>query len=305
MKMITQEQILAKPSQLSIYLLFILLIIAWGFGWPVIKTSISYCPPCWFVSFRFIVALVAVTIYLLITKQLRLPKLLDIPLLCSVGLLQIALYILLVNIGLKYVAPGQSAILSYSTPLIVTPIACIWFGEQLYPLKLIGLFLGLAGILILFSPWTINWHDHNMLLGNCLLLLAAISNTMAMLHMRFAKWHSSALQLLPWQLLIAAVLTLIFSWIIDHPTIIVNMSFIGCLAYLALIATAFGYWASMQITKSLPLSTTSMCLLAVPVTSLLSSMFFLGEHLTTSVLIAFVLILGGLICVVFPKRIGT
>lgn len=304
MKTITQEQILAKPSHLSIYLLFIVLIIAWGIGWPVIKTSISYCPPCWFVSFRFIVALIAVTIYLLITNQLRMPKLKDIPLLCSVGLLQIALYILLVNVGLKYVAPGQSAILSYSTPLIVTPIACIWFGEQLSPLKLIGLFLGLAGILILFSPWAINWHDHNMLLGNCLLLLAAIANAIAMLHMRFATWHSSALQLLPWQLLIAAVLTLTFAWIIDpHPTIVVNISFIGCLAYLALIATAFGYWASMQITKNLPVSTTSVCLLAVPVTSLLSSMIFLGEHLSLSLLLAFVLILGGLICVVFPKRI--
>ena len=303
MKTITQEQSLAKPPQLSIYILFILLILVWGLGWPVIKTSINYCPPCWFVTFRFIIAFLAITIYLICTKQLRLPKLIDIPLLCSVGLLQIALYILLVNVGLKYVPPGQSSILSYSTPLIVTPIACIWFKEQLTPLKLIGLFLGLGGILLLFSPWAINWHNHEMLLGNGLLLLAAFSSATAMLHMRFTTWHSTALQLLPWQLLIAAIPTFIFSWIIDpHPVIIINESFIACLAYLGLIATIFGYWASMQITKALPVSTTSVCLLAVPVTSLLSSMIFLGERLTLTVFIAFMLILGGLICVIFPKK---
>ena len=44
MKTIIQEQILSKPPQLSVYFLFLLLIIAWGFSWLVIKTSISYCP---------------------------------------------------------------------------------------------------------------------------------------------------------------------------------------------------------------------------------------------------------------------
>lgn len=304
MKTILQEQSLAKPSQLSIYILFIFLILVWGLGWPVIKTSIKYCPPCWFVSFRFIVAFIVVTIYLSITKQLRLPKRVDVPLLCSVGLLQIAFYLLLVNVALKFVPAGQSSILSYSTPLIVTPIACFWFKEQLTPLKSIGLFLGLGGILLLFSPWSMNWHDHYLLLGNGLLLTAAISMATAMLHIRFATWHSSALQLLPWQLLLAAIPTILFAWIIDpHPTIILNQSFWSCLIYLGLIATAFGYWASMQVTKTLPVSTTSVCLLAVPVISLLSSMFFLGEHLSLTVFIAFILILCGLICVVFPKRI--
>ncbi len=300
MKTFAQPQTLTKPSEFSIYLLFLLLIIAWGLGWPVIKTSIRYCPPCWFVTFRFIVAFIAVTTYLFFKRELYLPKRKDIPLLLSVGLLQISIYILLVNVGLKYVQPGQSAILSYCTPLIVTPIACIWFGEQLSALKLMGLLFGLSGIILLFSPWAINWHDHNTLLGNSLLLLAAVSCSLAMIHMRFATWHSPALQLLPWQLLIAAVPTLLFSMIIDpHPTIIVNYSFIGCLAYLALIATAFGYWASMQITKSLPVSTTSICLLAVPITSLLSSIIFLDEQLSLSVLVAFVLMLVGLFCVVF------
>ncbi len=303
MKTITQEQSLAKSSQLSIYILFILLILVWGFGWPVIKTSIKYCPPCWFVSFRFILAFIAVTIYLFITKQLLLPKRCDIPLLCSVGLLQIALYILLVNVALKYVPPGQSSILSYSTPLIVTPIASVWFKEELTPLKLIGLFLGLGGILLLFSPWAINWHDHHVLFGNGLLLLAAIAMATAMLHMRFATWHSTALQLLPWQLLLATIPTLLFSCIVDpHPTIIMSKSFWCCLLYLGLISTAFGYWASMQVTKALPVSTSSICLLAAPVISLISSMFFLGEHLSTTVFVAFTLILCGLICVVFPKR---
>jgi len=45
--------------------------------------------------------------------------------------------------------------------------------------------------------------------------------------------------------------------------------------------------------RSLPAVTTSLCLLATPVVSVLIATFWLGETLTASLAIAIVLILGG------------
>lgn len=299
-------QSLNPESPVSLFwiiLILLTLILIWGIGWPVIKISLQYCSAGWFVSFRLLSSIIVIFAALGILGQLKLPTRKDIPLVLSVGLLQIGFYTLLINLGLMYVPPGRSAILSYSTPLIVTPIACIWFGEELSPLKLIGLLLGLTGIVLLFSPWASDWHDHKVILGNSLLLLAAVSWAIVMLHMRFSTWHSSPLQLLPWQLLVALVPTLIYALITEpHPHIIFNLHLFGCVFYLGLLATAFGYWASMLISKSLPVTTTSICFLAVPVVGLLSSMWILSEPITPMITMAFIAILGGLICVALGKR---
>ena len=298
----TEKTAVTNVSHKFVYLVLVTLVLIWGLGWPVIKISTQYCPPIWFVTIRLFAALLVVFPLLAFTKNLILPTRKDIPLLLSAGFLQIGLYTLFINIGLMYVPPGRSAILAYATPLIVTPIACIWFGEKLSPLKLIGLLLGLSGIVLLFSPWASNWHDYHVILGNCALLLAAVVWAIALLHFRFSTWHSSPLQLLPWQLLIATIPMVICAMIIEpHPTIIVNYSLIFCALYLGVLATAFGYWASMLIAKSLPVCTTSICFLSVPVLGLFSSMLILGEPLTVTISLAFGLILGGLFCVVRAK----
>ena len=66
------------------------------------------------------------------------------------------------------------------------------------------------------------------------------------------------------------------------------------LLYNGPVATAFGYWASVTVTRALPALTTSIGLLAVPVMGLLSSMISLGEPLTWSLTVGLVGIVLGL-----------
>ena len=63
----------------------------------------------------------------------------------SIGLVQMAAMLTLMNFGLTSVAAGRSAILSYTTPLWVVPGAMLILGERLHLVKAMALLLGIRG----------------------------------------------------------------------------------------------------------------------------------------------------------------
>lgn len=285
-------------SNTRLYLLFAFIIIIWGLSWPISKIGVHYISPIWFTTARLVVGTLSMFLLLLASNKLTLPSRKDLPLILWLGLLQIGLFLILVNVGLYYTGVGRAAIIVYSTPLWVTPAAIFIFGEQMRPLKLIGLLLGILGIFMLFSPWSFNWHDKQVVLGNGLLIGASMCWAIAILISRYSTWHSSALSLIPWQLLVGTIPALLAAFIFEpHPHIEWHFSLIGILFYIGVLVTALGYWGTMLITRSLPIMTTSLCFLGAPVIGLLSSACFLGEPLTLDLIIAMSLIILGLIAV--------
>jgi probable blue pigment (indigoidine) exporter len=66
------------------------------------------------------------------------------------------------------------------------------------------------------------------------------------------------------------------------------------LAYVGPIATAFAYWAMVEVGRHLRASTISMALLATPSLGLLISALTLGETVTVSLAIGVVLVAMGI-----------
>lgn len=287
-----------SQPQPRLYLLFAFIILIWGISWPVSKVGVHYISPIWFVAARLTIGTICMFLLCLVTKKLVLPTRKDLPMIIWIGLLQIGIFLILVNVGLYYTGVGHAAIIVYSTPLWVTPTAILFFGEQLQPLKLIGLLLGIAGMVILFNPWEFDWHNKHVLLGNILLVLASFCWASAMLISRYCTWHNSALALIPWQLLVGTVPTIVIASLLEpHPNIEWHTSIITILFYLGVLVTALGYWGTMLISKSLPVMTTSLCFLATPVLGILTSAWYLGEPLTADLIEAMVLIILGLACI--------
>ena len=266
-----------SKTRLAIILLAILSLV-WGLGWPMISLGLPYCPALWYGALRFMGATILV-------------------------FLQMGLFVLLFTLGLKYVPPGRSSIIAYLAPLFVTPIAVIFFGEKLTPGKIMGLLLGVAGVFVLFSPWQLNWHDPRLLLGNGLLLLSAVVWSAGMLHIRFAKWHRPSHQLFPWQLLTATIVNVLMAMIFSrHPQINWSHPLMLSMGYAILFNTVVGYLLSIIITRYLSVVTTSLGLLAIPIVSLLSSAWLVGEKLDAGILTAMGLIIAGLACVAVSRE---
>lgn len=287
-----------QSSKYGIYLLLAFNVITWALAWPISKIGLDYMAPIWYTVYRLIIGAVACFAILGLQGKLSWPQRRDLPLIISIGCLQMALFLMLINYGLSFVGAGRAAILVYSTPLWVTPLAMLFFSEKVTFLKLIGVLLGLGGIFLLFSPWEFNWNDSAVVLGNMMLLTAALVWAIAMLHTRYGKWHSSPIALVPWQLLLATILTLPAALLLEPSAHIEwNTPLVLTLLYNGLLASAFGYWAGITVSKNLPVVTTSLYYLSVPVLGMLCSALMLGESLSVTALSAMALIVIGLACV--------
>lgn len=281
-----------------IYLLIITLVLIWGLGWPVNKIGLHYISAIWFAALRLIIATLTMFMVVGLIGQLRLPTRQDIPVILVLGVFQITLFITFSLLGLFYVEAGRSAILSYTTPLWVMPIAILFFNEKLTILKLLGFVLGMAGIVVLFSPWSFDWKNVDALWGNLILLCGALSLAIAMVCARNMRWHSSPVVLLPWQLLVGTLPVLLFACYHEpHPQIVWNSVSVTTLIFTAVFATGFANWIAVVISKELPSITVSLSLLAVPLLGIIFSALILGESITFSITIAMLLIPAGIACV--------
>jgi drug/metabolite transporter (DMT)-like permease len=277
------------------YVLLGLVVLVWGLLWPINKFGLYYMPPLWYASLRLIIATICMFLLAKILGQLSIPKGRDWPMILILGFFQTGLFLGFLTIGLNQVGAGRAAILVYSTPIWVTPIAYFFFNEQLSRLKLLGVILGAAGILLLFSPWGLDWSDKKVIIGNILLLAAALSWAFAMIFSRYMPWHSSVLQITPWQLLFATIPVSLFAMFLEpSPHIVWNTPLIISLIYASLLGTAFAFWGIVAVSKQLPVITTSLALLGVPITSVIASALFLHEPITVNIFFAMILVLGGL-----------
>lgn len=279
-------------------LLLVAVVVLWGANWPVMKVGLQSMPPVWFATARM--TLGAATLFALLAAlgRLKLPTRRDLPVVLTVGGLQMAAFLLLVNFALQHVEAGRSAVLAYTTPLWVTPAAMLLMRETLTPRKAAGLVLGLGGLAVLFNPLGFDWARREALVGNALLLGAAFAWSLAILHVRVHRWDSSPLQLAPWQMLMAAVPLGLLSWLTESWSAVRWSGELAViLAYNGPLATAFCFWAVVSVNRALPAITTSLSLLAVPVAGVLFSAVFLGEVLTPTLVGGLLLILAGTVLV--------
>lgn len=270
-------------------------VVVWGANWPIMKVTLEAIPPFSFALARLLLGAACLFAILAAMGRLRLPGRADWPVVLSVGMFQLAAFLVLVNLGLTRVEAGRSAILSYTTLIWVTPMAVVALHERLDRAKTAGLVLGLGGIFVLFSPLDFDWSDGRLVAGNAMLLLAALAWAITIVHVRRHRFTLTALQLAPWQMLVGAVPVALLAVAFEDASAIHHGPGLWlALAYNGPLATAFALWAWIMVNRSLPAVTTAMASLAVPVVGAGASALALGEAVTTAEVAGFGLIVAGL-----------
>jgi drug/metabolite transporter (DMT)-like permease len=270
-------------------------VFAWGFNWVVTKLLLESATPMWLICIRSAVALVALLPLMLIRGDLILPKRTDVPVLLSIGVLHMTAFAALVGIGLSLIPAGRSIVLGYTTPLWVAPGSVLFLGERLSRRSAAGVALGMTGLALIFNPITFDWNDRQALIGNGLLLLAALCWAASILHVRSHKWDSTPFQLVFWEVLLATVLLAVLACVFEGaPRIHMHANTVPLFLYAGVIGVALAYWAMAMVNRSLPAVTTSIGVLATPVVGVLFAAVVLGEAITLPLLGAMLLIGGGI-----------
>lgn len=276
------------------YLILASVVVLWGVNWPIMKIATTVITPLWFVFTRLALGCLCLFGIVAATGRLVIPKREDWSIVFSVGWLQMALYMGLVNIGLTHTEAGRAALIAYSMPIWVVPCAFLLLKERITALKLAGVVAGICGIAALFNPVALDWHDGGKVFGSFCLLGAALSWSLVILHTRRHRWQSSPLTLAPWQMLVALPPLVIAALCIEgppHPLWSPTLTWV--LIYNGPLATAFCFWAVVSVQRALPASTASVSFLGVPVCGIVAATLALHEPLGPDMWIGGGLVLAG------------
>lgn len=267
--------------------------LCWGLNWSVNKLLLRDLSPLWAVSLRSVVGTVALLVLCLARGRLVMPTRADVPVILSIGVLHMTIFSALVSLGLRFVSAGRSVVLAYTTPIWVLPLAYLLLGERAGWPRVTGALLGLTGLAVLFDPQHFAWHDPKALAGNATVLAAAFFWAVNILYVRIHKWVTPPFELTFWQALVATVLLCPTAYLLDGAPPAIPLRTSALLLYGGVIGIAIAYWALAMVNRAVPTSTTAIGLLLVPVVGLGCSWLLLGERPDVALLVATVLILGG------------
>jgi drug/metabolite transporter (DMT)-like permease len=284
----------ARPVAPRGLLLLGTVVLAWGLTWPVNKVILASLSPIWTVAIRSAIGALALLALAAALGRLRPPPRSDVPVLLSLALLHMVGFGVLASVGLARVPTGRSVLLAYTTPLWVMPGAALFLGERLTARRALGVLAGLAGLGVLFDPAAFDWSRRDAIVGNAAMLAAALSWAASILHLRGHRWTSTPFDLLPWQSVLATVVVTAIALGVDGvPVVAWHPTLVAMLLYAGVPGTALAYWAMAMAGRSLPAVTTALGLLVTPIVSVVVATLWLGEPVTPTLILASVLVLGG------------
>lgn len=285
-------------------LLALLVVVAWGLNFVVIKVGLHAIPPLLLAGLRFL--LVAFPALLFVSRpKVPLSLLLGYGLTISFG--QFAFLFCAIRFGMP---AGLASLVLQAQAFLTILLGAFVFKERLQFKQVAGITLAVFGVLVLVEGSLSG--QHVALFGFMLTLAAALSwafgNIFNKKIMQLPQ-PPAIMSLVVWSALVPVVPFFVASLIFDGPAamlqslVSIDITTVLSLVYLAFVATIIGYgiWGTLlgryETWRVAPLS------LLVPVVGLASAALLLGETLSLVQLLGAVLIMAGLYINVFGFRV--
>jgi drug/metabolite transporter (DMT)-like permease len=285
----------------KILLPFLLITLIWSSTWIVIKGQLGVVPPLWSVTYRFIIAGLAM-LAIARLAGLSLPFGRVHLLAATLGLLQFVLNYNLVYASELYITSGLAAVVF---ALLVIPnagLAWLCFGERVSGRFMLGSAVAMAGVGLLFvqeiraSPTP----TAATLTGLGLVLLAVLAASASNV-MQLAKGMKSrpVVPMLGWAMLYGALLDALFALAISGPPVFDTrpVYWVG-LVYLAILASALPFWLYYKIIREIGPARAAYSSVLIPIIAMAISTLFEGYVWSALAIAGGLLAIAGLLIAV-------
>lgn len=264
--------------------LLVLAAIAWGFNFVVIKIGIANFPPILFSALRFLFTVLPLVFFL--------PRpAVSWRIILAIGVVLGVIKFSLLFIGMAVgVSAGLASLLMQSQAFFSVALAALFYGNRPQPTQIGGILVAFCGMALILAAG-LAWAFSNMLTkqaGNVdmlalmvwVSLVPPIPLFIISLATEGVERDMAALQALSWQGL-------------------------GAVAYIAYIATIFGFGVWGAMIRKHGVATVAPFSLLVPIFGMSFSALVLGENFGASRLAGAALVICGLILTVLgPRLIG-
>tara|TARA_R110001583_G_scaffold29807_4_gene103827 strand:+ start:6705 stop:7592 length:888 start_codon:yes stop_codon:yes gene_type:complete len=283
-------------------MLALLIILAWGVNFVVIRWGLDELPPMLLGALRF--SLVAFPAVLFIRPpKLPLKWLLAYGSTISLG--QFALLFSAMHAGMP---AGLASLVLQAQAIFTLIFALIFLGEHWHKMQLVALLIAASGLALLASKTADN---SSTAIGFLLTLAAAAAWGLGnIINRKIGQLGSvNLLSLVVWSALIPPLPFILLSYWLEGPELIYNsLSQMGpksmlAVLYLAGVATIFGYSSWAHLLRHYPASQVAPLTLMVPVVGLITAWLALGETLGLWQLVGIVLVMLGLLVNTFGAKL--
>lgn len=287
---VAQKRISAKG-----WALLLLLSLIWGASFVAISVSLEAFPVLTTVALRVGLGAAALWVYVLWAG-------LPVPLTARfwrdsliLSILNNILNFLLVAWGQTRIPSGMTGILNASTALFAVLIAALAFAdERLSPRKLAGVGIGLGGVAMIIGPGALTRLDPTSI-GQLAVVAAGLANAMGAAWGRISQGSVRPEVTAAATLTLAAVILAPLALMKDGLPAVPDWKAGFGVAYLALIATAFGFVLFYRVLQEVGASNIGLVtLLIAPVAAVLGAIL-MHERLSAGTLTGTALLIIGLV----------
>lgn len=223
------------------------------------------------------------------------------------ALFGIAINMLMFFKGLEHTTPIHASVISTISPILVLIMSAIFLNEKLTSMKILGVFIGFAGAIILTVYGKSLRSDDNVLLGNTLIFINATSFAIYLILVKklTAKYHP--LTFLKWLFLFSFFMVVPFGYSelmeIDLPSFSPYVFF--AVAFVIIGATYIANLLNPLALVHLRASTVSIFIYIQPVIAGLFAIIMGSDNLTTVKVVASTLIFLGIYLVTKKPKVST
>ncbi|MFU2489570.1 DMT family transporter [Thauera sp. WH-1] len=263
----------STPSRLALLALVVLSLI-WGYNWVVMKQVIQYVDPFDFSAIRTVLG--AATLFVVLVVLRKPMTLVAARQVMLLGVLQTAAFTALIQWALVAGGAGKTAVLVYTMPFWVIPIAWWVLGERVRGMQWAAIAVAAFGLVLILEPWAVRGSAFSNLLAVGGGLTWAASAVVAK-RMRLAR-EFDLLALTAWQMLFGALALCIVALVLPSRPIDPTPYFFGALAFNALFATGLAWLLWLYILQHLSAGMAGLSALGIPMIGVLAGWIELGER---------------------------
>ena len=282
----------------------LVLALAWGLNWPVVKIVLGGLPPFTFRAVGLGGAALLLMALALARRTPLLPTRADLPGVLFGGLLTVAAFSFCTAYAQLLTTTSRAAVLTYTMPMMSAVLSRFFLGERLSNRHHGALALGTVGIAVLAWPvWQamstgtqsgLGAASSAAWLGLLFPLLAALAWAAGTVVAKRWPLRGDRIVNTAWQLAIGGVMGVLGAMTLgEHLPNQLSGPIWLALSFHIVVATAWAYVLWFALLDRLSATVSALTTLAVPVVGVLGAMWLVGDRPSALDGVGFLLVLSG------------
>ncbi len=251
-----------------------ILSLVWGSNWIVMKLVLGYIGPITFSALRYVSGTAVLFAVLMVRGESLAPTPWKPTLL--IGLTQTAGFQGLVQLSLVAGGAGKMALIAYTMPFWVIPLAWLLLGERPNSRQWVCIALAACGLVLIFEPWRVQASLVAALIalggGLCWAIGTVLSKQQFQKHpeIPFLRWTT-------WQMAFGAFVLVLCAAVTHERPIVWSGTLYASLLYNAVLSTGLAWALWLFVVQRLPANVAGLGSLITPLVAMLLAWGILGE----------------------------